>query len=251
MEEIVTALTKRDMAEITGIMRRVEESNVPIDIIATDLLSIIRTHMHESIERKEDPTAYMYMTETLLDALRKLRVSPIPVLALEAALLSLCTEQLSPAKTGPRQHAGTMPKLTIQSPEREAMTPKDAVSAPPPQAAETKSALVEAEEFTAAAVLTHWASILEQVHPASVRMSLKDASVAAVEKDAVRLTFSSSFHKDRVAEVKASRAVEDILSALFKKPVRILCLMEKDLKAADQGPTTDLVEAAAEIFGGK
>jgi DNA polymerase-3 subunit gamma/tau len=249
MEEIVHALTDRDMSAITNIVHRIEESNVPADLIATDLLSLIRTHMHEAIERKEDPTSYMNMMESLLSSLKNIRLSPVPSLVLEAALLSLCTTK--PTTGTESRRAAQMPKLSVQPQEKTAES-KDG-DKPTKAAAETeppaKSALIEVEELTVQSVLNHWNNILQLVQPASVRMSLKNGTVSSIEGTAIRLTFSSGFHRDKVAETKASRTIEEILSERYKRPVRIKCLLEKDLKAANLGPTTDLVEAAAEVFG--
>jgi hypothetical protein len=79
-------------------------------------------------------------------------------------------------------------------------------------------------------------------------MSLKDGSVSGVENETVHISFSSGFHRDRVAETKASRAVEDLLLDIFKKPVRIRCALEKNTLPV-HSQSTDLVEAAQEVFG--
>jgi hypothetical protein len=82
-------------------------------------------------------------------------------------------------------------------------------------------------------------------------MSLKDAAVTGVENGTVRFAFASSFHREKVADTKASRNVEEALLAIFKKPVRIVCVVEKDATpAVASGPAVSLVEAAEEVFGG-
>ncbi len=246
MEEIVRAMTERNMTEITNVVRRIEESNVPADLIATDLLSLIRTHMHQAIERQEDPAPYLRMTETILGALKNIRISPVPALALEAALLSLCSTEPAPA-SGPQLYPSPLPRLVVpQNPEGTAEEEKPASSPPVEQA---KTALVEAEELTVDSILRHWGDILQGVHPPSVRMSLKTGTVSGIDGNTVRLTFSSSFNRDKVAETKASRTIEEVLAGIYKCPVRIKCVLEKDMKMTNLGPATDLVEAAAEVFG--
>ncbi|MFA5799724.1 MAG: DNA polymerase III subunit gamma/tau [Candidatus Peribacteraceae bacterium] len=245
MEEIVRAMTERNMTEITNVVRRIEESNVSADLIATDLLSLIRTHMHQAIERQEDPAPYLRMTETILGALKNIRISPVPALALEAALLSLCTEPTQTPKL--QQRSSPLPKLVVpQDPGGTAEEEKPASSPPVEQA---KTALVEAEELTVDSILRHWDDILQGVHPPSVRMSLKTSTVSGIDDNTVRLTFSSAFNRDKVAETKASRTIEEVLASIYKRPARIKCVLEKDMKMTNLGPATDLVEAAAEVFG--
>jgi len=245
MEEIVRAMTERNMTEITNVVRRIEESNVSADLIAMDLLSLIRTHMHQAIERQEDPAPYLRMTETILGALKNIRISPVPALALEAALLSLCTEQLPAPKS--QLLPSPLPKLTV--PQESDETKQEEKPTPAPAIEQTKNALVEAEELTVDSILRHWADILQGVHPPSVRMSLKTGTVSGIDDNTVRLTFSSSFNRDKVAETKASRTIEEVLAGIYKRPMRIKCVLEKDMKMTNLGPATDLVEAAAEVFG--
>ena len=107
----------------------------------------------------------------------------------------------------------------------------------------------EVDEFNLQNALKHWDAIGTNVMPPSVRMSLKDATIASAEGSTLRLAFASVFHRDKVADTKASRSVEEVLRDVFKKPIRIQCVLEKTATAST-GPTTDLVEAAAEVFGG-
>src|SRR3989338_810645 len=240
IEEIVQALTNRDLSEITTIVKRIEDSNVPADLVASDLLSLVRTHMHAAIERKENPEPYIRMTDALLAGLKNIRLSPVPTLVLESALLSLClTEKDSKTHTLP-----DVPKLTVKT---------DALETEPnkgrPEVPDQTNTLVDAEELTMDSVLKHWNGVLQAVNPPSVRMSLKNGTIAAIEGNTVRLIFSSAFHRDRVAETVASRSVEEALFSVYKKAVRIKCVLEKELDSTKLGPKTDLVEAAAEVFG--
>jgi DNA polymerase-3 subunit gamma/tau len=252
IEEIVEAITGKDLPGITSIMKRVEESNVPADLIATDLLSIVRTHMHEAIDRKEDPLPYVEMTDILLAALQGMRMSPMPVLLLETALLSLCMDPSHPKPAGKKSTAGA-PKLAVdqRKKEKEEKESTKGMVPPPPEAKaaeEKKAALIEVDPLDITSTLKHWKEIIDRAQPPSVRMSLKDGSVVLVENDTVHITFSSAFHRDRVAETKASRTIEDLLQDIFKKPVRIRCSLERS-PLPSHGPSTDLVEAAQEVFG--
>ncbi len=111
---------------------------------------------------------------------------------------------------------------------------------------------VNAEDFTLENVLKHWTDIVKRTNPPSARMSLKNASVTAVEDKSLVLSFPSAFHRDKVNDVNSSRAIEEILQDIFKRPVRIDCRLETVRPAAASSTPatdTDLVDAAKEVFG--
>ncbi len=242
IEDIVTALEKRDQKAMKTVVAHIEESNVPIDAVASDLLALIRTHLHDAIEKKQDTASLLRMIDMLLETIKNIRLSPLPALALESTLLSLCLESDETSEAKKSIKTGHGIKLKVQAPEQiPGETPKIETS--------MKSALVEAQDLTVAGVLHHWQTLLDAVSPASVRMSLKNGTVANVDGDMLEITFPSAFHRDRVAETHASRTIEEQLIKMFKRPVRLKLTLEKDTAPLSAGPTTDLVEAAAEVFG--
>ena len=48
--------------------------------------------MHQSIEQKEPIAQYIEATDVLLQGIRDMRLSPVPGLSFEAALLTLCKQ---------------------------------------------------------------------------------------------------------------------------------------------------------------
>ncbi|MSR67361.1 DNA polymerase III subunit gamma/tau [Candidatus Peribacteria bacterium] len=247
IDDIVAALLNRKPEQIKEVIAEIEESNVPIDLITSDLLALVRSHLHEAIAKKEDPSSYLHMTDVLLLAMKNIRLSPLPALVLESALIGFCMETEGEEKSHKKSTVYQSAKLKMPTTEVDApanISTSVEFDSPPP-----KHALVEAEDLTIQNVLRHWQELLKEVTPASVRMSLKDGSVSKVTGEILELSFPSSFHRDRVSETHASRTIEDILLGIFKKPVRLKCILDKDSKPTFAGPATDLVEAAAEVFG--
>jgi hypothetical protein len=83
-------------------------------------------------------------------------------------------------------------------------------------------------------------------------MSLKNASVTVIEDKCLVLSFPSAFYRDKVNDVNSSRAIEEILQDIFKRPVRLDCRLETVRPAAASSTPatdTDLVDAAKEVFG--
>lgn len=258
LENILTALNEKDTERITALVQEMEEANIPLDTVATDILTHVREDMHKALKEGKSPTPFIAMTDVLLRALKDLRLSPVPGLALESALLLMCTGQTStpvlshePVKATPKP---AHPEPIIEkkaAPTPVTNTEETTKAAPEKEATQTKPSLIEAEELTTQNVLRRWEELLKLVTPPSVRMSLKDASVGIMDDGTLRLTFASAFHRDKIADTKASRTVEDALLSIFKKPIRIQCVQEKMApRETSSGPTTDLVEAAAEVFGG-
>lgn len=242
IEDIVSAIGKKEIDTIAKVVREIEQANVPAETIAGDLLGLIREHMHTAIEKREPVHEFLAMTDTLLKALRDLRSSPVPALVLESALVRLCGQLHDTEETKPMTAAKLKTRKAEQKKEEKMETKKE-------ETVETELTLVEADDLTTENVQKHWNALLKAVSVPSVRMSLKDATVGNVENDTVNLIFGSSFHKDKVAETSASRSVEETLGALLRRPVHIRCVLERDIKRAIPGPETDLVEAAEEVFG--
>lgn len=243
IEDIVSAIGKKDLEAIARVITEVEEANVPAENIATDLLGLIREHMHTAIEKREPVGTFLAMTDTLLRALRDMRSSPLPGLVLESALVQLCNVY-APDETkhaAPALHVRTPTETKKSEPEAEA--PKKA------SPIETESTIVQAPEFSRESVKQMWPEILKKIATPPVRMSMKDATLGTIDGNTIELVFASSFHKDKVADTTASRQVEEVLQEVLKRPARIRCILEKDQKRAPAGPETDLVEAASEVFG--
>ncbi len=103
--------------------------------------------------------------------------------------------------------------------------------------------------MTLPAVVKHWSKVVDQVTPASVRMSLKNGTVTKVEKETVSVAFASGFHKEKVAALDASRTVEGVLQSIFKRQVRLQCTLEDQAPTSTDQSSVNLVEAAEEVFG--
>lgn len=250
LENVLAALDAKDIARITGLVAEMEEANIPLDTVAADILTFIREQMHAAIEAGDPPGPFIRMTDILLQALKDLRLSPVPGLVLESALILLATEHDSAVKEEPVKLAPAKPKAAEPPPAAAAPASVMAETPKAAPASAQKPAIVEAEDLTVQNILRRWEELLKMVSPPSVRMSLKDAAVSRIEDGTVRLAFASSFHRDKIADTKASRTVEEALQTLFHRPVRIHCVTEKAAtRPAASGPATDLIEAAQEVFG--
>ncbi|MDP6575828.1 MAG: hypothetical protein QF755_05055, partial [Candidatus Peribacteraceae bacterium] len=77
----------------------------------------------------------------------------------------------------------------------------------------------------------------------------KNGHLIEVSDKAVTVGFSSSFHKGKVANPEASRAIEEIMNRLLKRSLKLECVIgEESPEEIKPQPEVDLAEAAAEIF---
>ncbi len=249
VEEVLQAIGVQDLERVIACVSDVEEAGVPLDVFTRQLLNALRTKLHEHIKEKHDASALITMQEILLETIRNIRQSPVPGLALEAALLRLCgtgnTVAATMVKEVKRETKETREtRETGETGETREKTGKksDVVAQHP--------ALVEAPEVTLENMRNAWPIVLKEADPPSVKISLKNARLTSVEGSNVTLTFASAFHRDKVCASEASRTVEAILHTIFKRQLRLQCQLEEASKESE-GRNEDIVnlaDAAAEIF---
>ena len=244
---VLQAMETHDPAEIVKVLHTLEEEGIPTDLFLRQILTHMRTKLHEAVEAAQPTAALVATIDQLLDALRDIRTAPLPALVLEAALLSLCQEEESPvAKKGTGKKEKQAPRQKEETKTQEHAAEKEEESA---SKEAKRPETVEAVELSLEAVREQWPSVLVQVTPPSVRMSLKNGQLTAVDTKKISVAFSSSFHHDKVANAEASHQVEKILEKIFRRALRLECTIEEE--EPDNGSNAEsvnLAEAAAEIF---
>lgn len=245
VDDVLEKVRARDGSGILATVSDIEGSNMPMDLIATELLSAIRTDLHSKIQGGEDASTCIAMVDVLLEALKNMRLSPVPVLVLESALL----EMAGIMGSGTPIHEPPKKRLEVKQEEQRDPPKKSAKAERAPADEQSRPTLIKALELTPENVLRHWEEILKGTSPPSAKMSLKNASVSAATEGIVTLSFPSAFHKEKVSDTKASRSIEAVMEKLFHQPIRIRCILEEHSKAVGGERDTDLAAAAKEVFG--
>lgn len=254
VEDIIAAIAGSDRDAVLKGIAKVEDAGVPLDVFTRHLLRLVRESLHEAIEKNESTNALLAMTRTLLQAIRDIRVSPVPGLVLESALLSLCADGTAAPATIKQEVAQKAPEPTVQDKPAEKKPEEPPAAKKEPEATEAPS-IIEAPELSLDSIKEAWTTILKEATPASVKMSLKNGRIANIDDKKVTVSFTSAFHRDRVKEVEASRTIEEILERIFKKQLALECTLE-DGSSSDATPEAtpeqedhvNLADAAAEIF---
>lgn len=249
VESIIQAMDQGDTASIIRIVRRIEEAGTPLDSFLHQLLGTVRKNMHRSIEERLPIDRQLQMLDALLHAIRDVRIAPVPGLILESALLSLSLPVKDQSSAVPVHRKEEKHPIV----EKRTVPPEQVEKASSPQegSSKTEIATIEAPELTMATLEAHWATVVQATTPPSVKMSLKNGHVTSLDASRIVLGFPSAFHRDKVAATEASRKIEEILHGIFKRQLRLECILEGQRTASERGPTEDavnLAEAAAEIF---
>ncbi|ALM10074.1 MAG TPA: DNA polymerase III subunit gamma/tau [Candidatus Peribacter riflensis] len=247
IERVVDAIQRNDPPALLDAVQALEEAGVPLDLFLRSLLTLIRSELHHAIAEKKPITEHMHALDILLEAVRDLRLAPVPGLVVEAALLALC----APAGKE-RGRAEILPAKAAEKVEKKKSKEEETAAAQAPKK-EEESALsgaeIEAPEVTLETMTASWEQIVEETAPASVRMSLKNGELQTVAGLKVTVGFTSAFHRDKVAATDASRTVEEIMHKIFRRSLKLECVLEKDReKDGTKENVVNLADAAAEVF---
>jgi DNA polymerase-3 subunit gamma/tau len=261
VEEVLTALREKDRDAVLKSIAKVEDAGVPLDVFTRQMLRLVRDAVHLNIKEKKPTDALLSLQSSLLDAIRDIRVSPVPGLVLESVLLALCEESgaskaIMPVIAVPKEEPKKEVIEVAEVPEvSEKETPvveqSEEASSPEPS---LQDALVEAPDLSIESIQKSWQTILNQTSPASVKMSLKNGRITNLEGKKVIVSFSSAFHRDKVRETQACRAIEDVMKSIFKTQLKLECELENGSPSFDAPSVTtsedvvNLADAAAEIF---
>jgi DNA polymerase III subunit gamma/tau len=265
VETVMDALLAGDRQTLLETVRRMEEVGVPLDHFVRLLLSRVRDDLHRAVEQKRSTKDFERMMNTLLEAVRDVRIAPVPGLVIEAALLSLIGGSDDAGGTPAPRSAPAVPHVSPPAP------PAPKPSAPPvvetpapiapvkvPQAATPHPAPVSSgKTVTLTDVKNVWPEVTKTVEPASVRMSLKNGSLHSVQGNELIVRFTSSFHKEKVSTPEASRNIETVLERMLGAPLVLKAVAEGDplphapampLPSKTAAEVVNLADAAADIF---
>ncbi len=252
VEQIVAALESRNQEELLALVRKMESAGTSLETVARALLTEVRRRLHQAIDEKQTIAPFTGALTVMLDALRDMRIAPVPGLVLEAALLSLMEPEATETKKSRFFGKTASAAPTAKSPVSDVTLPaaSEAKPASVTEAGPSAVATVEAPEITLASVRDYWPQVLKELSPASLKMSIKNGHVHALSGNKITLAFSSGFHRDKVAKTDAARSVEATLEKIFKRQLQISCILEEE-EQTPGGPDKEMVnlaEAAAEVF---
>ncbi len=96
-------------------------------------------------------------------------------------------------------------------------------------------------------VLEYWPSVLNALRPhdLSLEALVRTCELVDVEKDVIVLSFSHKFHRGKVEEERKRRMVEDALSDVFGRRLRIRCVTNRHGESGSRGENPETAQENA------
>ncbi|MCS7179418.1 MAG: DNA polymerase III subunit gamma/tau [Anaerolineae bacterium] len=136
--------------------------------------------------------------------------------------------QEPPARREPTAFPRASPSIqTAGRPTAPAAHPSSASPPPPAPPPGRESPSEPAAEFSLEEVTPHWNDLLRRLRSInhSLAALMRDGKPVNVEGGALLIGFPYAFHRDKVNEETNRRAVEDALTQLLGRPVRVRCVL--------------------------
>ncbi len=109
IKKLLEAAIKRDTGKIVKIFEEMEKGGIKAQVLASSLLSEVKILLEDSLERGSLVKDELKLIDELIEATDKIKVSPLPLLPLEIALLTLAIDE-SGGATSPKVEAPAQPK---------------------------------------------------------------------------------------------------------------------------------------------
>jgi hypothetical protein len=101
--------------------------------------------------------------------------------------------------------------------------------------------------LTPAMVVDLWEDFLNALRPQDLKLEalMRSCEPVGVEDDVIVLSFTHKFHRSKVEEQEKRRLVEDALSDLFGRRLRVRCVMNRPGEARSM-PEVDQTDLASQ-----
>jgi DNA polymerase-3 subunit gamma/tau len=166
----------------------------------------------------------------LSQAYGEMKITPIPQLPLELAIVEYCSvqhpvEKDKPTKESPvavSVHVSTAP---TPAPKQEAPPAASEVSA----SRATETAPVAEGLLTVQKLADHWADVIADLKPQyhSIAGVMRSTRPSAVKDGIVTIEAFYTFHKDKLSEIKAREALASCFKKLFGEKVKVEIVLGK------------------------
>lgn len=204
----------------------------------------------------------------LFQARENMKVSPIPSLPLEIALIYITGGNNSGKTTSSKAETSTtkpleekpLGKVTkeVEASEAQASTLKNA---PKTEELVNIEPLTSVSELGMDEIFSRWSEALVSVKQKNFVVGgfLRGGAPIEIHNNTLLIACKFPFHKDKILERKNRIQIEEVLERLFGKKMQIACVLEEELTEEQRGKLKDkekeqeivLTKNALEMFEGK
>jgi DNA polymerase-3 subunit gamma/tau len=265
IKKLLEAVLISDTGEITKMFEEMEKTGVKAPILVSSLLTEAKAEMEKKIRSGESPAAYLKIIDNLITSADRIKISPLPLLPIEIALLSVVLDE-----------KGGIPNPKVRMPAPEKKAPKDSI-------AEINSrALIERQEDNDPSMIsiqpqtevlvdiekvkTGWVDFLNSMAESNGSLAgmLRLVSPVDIQGKSLTISVTSRFQQDMLEREVKRKLIEEQMAKVWG-PMTFKCvLVDKGMARTEAekdddnliSPKEDIVNstggvmsAAEKIFG--
>ncbi len=263
VKSLLEMVALSDTESITKMFESMEKSGVKATILASSLLTEAKLMMETKVRMAESPELYMRLIDSLISAADRIKISPLPLLPIEIALLTVALGE-----------KGGGPRPKVQTPAQEKTSPKDSivktVSETLIKRQETKDLRDESVQKEAGvsinieSVKTGWGAFLNCMAESNGSLAgmLRLVSPVDVQGKSLIISVTSRFQQDMLEREVKRKLIEEQMAkvwgpmtfkcVLVDKVVRVEPLQEDEnltIPKEDVVTSGTVLSAAEKIFG--
>jgi DNA polymerase-3 subunit gamma/tau len=279
IKKVIEAAKKRDPNKIVKMFMDMEKAGIKAPVLASSLLLEVKQMMESNLERGESVGDELKLIDELIEAADKIKVSPLPLLPLEIALLSLSVEESGGGKTLPKAEMPAQAADNVEKSEKVstlANEGEDIIKAHSVDIAiqqdkieEKGNVVVQNYDGPLASldkIKTEWTDFLNVMSASygSLAGMLRLVSPVDIKGKSLTLSVTSRFQQDMLERDAKKKLIEEQMAKIWgpmtfkcvlgdKMPMRTEPVAEdKNVEPVSQEKSVDrgVVEAAEKIFGG-
>jgi len=277
VKKLMEAVAVPDTDGVTKMFEKMEKAGVKAPILVTSLLSEAKLIMETKIRAGENPELYLKIIDGLITAADRIKISPLPLLPIEIALLTVILSEKgggprpkvhSPARdasgitdAGESAHGKAIQKDSIVKLSSETPIKREEV-----EGASNKTVQDNSGEFVnIESVRTEWTSFLDSMAESNGSLAgmLRLVSPVDVQGKSLTISVTSRFQQDMLEREVKRKLIEEQMSKVWG-PMTFKCVlvdkvMRTDPSQEDENLTTPkdeiisgggtVMSAAEKIFG--
>lgn len=230
VKKLLTAAVNRNTAEVIKTFDEMEKVGIKASVLASTLLSVAKSEMELCVREGRSPERMLKLIDSLIMAADKIKISPLPLLPLEMALLSVSIggpgEESRPKVFKPST-AGR-PALEKKAVEDQVMRSASAITESvevviSPVKIETQSSNITPDLET---VKTSWGNFLHQVseNNGSLAGMLRLVEPVFVEGKSLTISVTSRFQQEMLERETKKKIIEEQMAKVWG-PMTFKCVL--------------------------
>lgn len=265
IKKLLEAAKNRESNKVVKIFGEMEKAGIKAQVLATSLLGEVKIMLEQNLERGTGINDELKLVDELIEATDKIKVSPIPLLPLEIALLTLAIDDSGGGVTRPKVEAPA--RQEEKTDEIKTVSTENAIHGEINQSKD--NIVVQNYDGPLAGIeriKTEWTDFLNVMSASygSLAGMLRLVSPVDVKGKSLTLSVTSRFQQDMLERDVKKKVIEEQMTKIWG-PLTFKCVlgekgpartevepqdMNVEAVNSDQPEDKGIIGAAEKIFGG-